>query len=233
MRLRRNNAPAAARVSIIGSDGKPYGPAGAAIRKTKRDESYFYADGSFDVELPPGRVRMNVSGGIETIPQTVTVDAEATTELTVQMPQWVDMAARGWYSGDSHVHLHTGGPIEVTVADALVAARAEGVNYVNLCVSNNVGDDIRDAELITGKPHAASTDRHLLVFGEEMRSTIYGHMQFFGINRLVRAAIHRLRRNAEPARLPRELRDGRGSRPSGRRRDLRPSHVRRPAVSVR
>ena len=30
-----------------------------------------------------------------------------------------------------------------------------------------------------------STDRHLLVFGEEMRSTIYGHMQFFGINRLV------------------------------------------------
>ena len=69
--------------------------------------------------------------------------------------------------------------------DALVAARAEGVNYVNLCVSNNVGDDIRDAEMITGKPHAASTDRHLLVFGEEMRSTIYGHMQFFGINRLV------------------------------------------------
>ena len=52
-------------------------------------------------------------------------------------------------------------------------------------MSNNVGDDIRDAELITGKPHAASTDRHLLVFGEEMRSTIYGHMQFFGINRLV------------------------------------------------
>ena len=39
--------------------------------------------------------------------------------------------------------------------------------------------------LITGKPHAVSTDRHLLVFGEEMRSTIYGHMQFFGINRLV------------------------------------------------
>jgi hypothetical protein len=95
------------------------------------------------------------------------------------------MAARGWYSGDSHVHLHTGGPIDVTVADALVAARAEGVNYVNLCVSNNVGDDIRDAEMITGKPHPVSTERHLQVFGEEMRSSIYGHMQFFGISRLV------------------------------------------------
>jgi putative heme-binding domain-containing protein len=185
VRLLRNNAPAAARVSIVGSDGKPYGPAGAAIRKTKRDESYFYADHSFDVKLPPGRARLNVSGGIETIPQTITLDAGSATELTVQVKQWVDMASRGWYSGDSHVHLHTGGPIEVTAGNALAAARAEGVNYVNLCVSNNVGDDIRDAELITGKPHAVSTDQQLLVFGEEMRSTIYGHMQFFGINKLV------------------------------------------------
>jgi hypothetical protein len=185
VRLLRNNVPAAARVSIVGSDGKPYGPADVAMRQTKRGESYFYADDSFDVVLPPGRVRMNVSGGLETIPQMVTVDAETATELTVPMQPWVDMAARGWYSGDSHVHLHTGGPIEVTVASALVAARAEGVNYVNLCVSNNVGDDIRDTEMITGKPHVVSTDRHLLVFGEEMRSSIYGHMQFFGINRLV------------------------------------------------
>jgi putative heme-binding domain-containing protein len=185
VRLLRNNAPAAGRVSIVGSDNKPYAPVDAAIRKTRHDESYFYADDSFDVNLPPGRVRLDFRGGIETIPQRVTVDAETTTELTVHMQPWIDMAARGWYSGDSHVHLHTGGPIAVTAANALVAARAEGVNYVNLCVSNNVGDDIRDAELITGRPHAASSDRQLLVFGEEMRSTIYGHMQFFGINRLV------------------------------------------------
>ena len=185
VKLLRDDAPAAARVSIVGGDGKPYGPVDAPIRKTKREESYFYADGSFDLELPPGRVRMEFRGGIEAIPQTVTIDADGATELTIPMRPWIDMAARGWYSGDSHVHLHTGGPIDVTVADALVAARAEGVHYVNLCVSNNVGDDIRDAELITGKPHAASTDRQLLVFGEEMRSTIYGHMQFFGIGRLV------------------------------------------------
>ena len=183
--LLREGAPAAARVGIVGSDGKSCGPVDVAIRKTKRDESYFYADGAFEVQLPPGRARMDVSGGIETIPRTVTVDAATTAELAVRMQPWIDMAARGWYSGDSHVHLHTGGPIEVSVADALVAARAEGVNYVNLCASNNVGDDVRDAEWITGRPHAASTDRHLLVFGEEMRSMIYGHMQFFGIDRLV------------------------------------------------
>lgn len=183
--LLRQGRPAAARVDIVGGDKKAYAPADAAIRKTKREESYFYADGSFDVTLPPGRARLNISGGLETIPQTVVVDAAAATELTVHLQSWIDMAARGWYSGDSHVHLHTGGPIDVTTANALMAARAEGINYVNLCVSNNVGDDIRDAGLITGKPDAASTDRHLLVFGEEMRSMIYGHMQFFGIKKLV------------------------------------------------
>jgi putative heme-binding domain-containing protein len=185
VRLLRSDAPTAARVSVVGADDKPYAPTGAALRKTKRGESYFYADGSFDVELPPGRASLRFSGGMETIPQTITLDADASSELTVKIEPWIDMQARGWYSGDSHVHLHTGGPIAATVADALVAARAEGVNYVNLCVSNNVGDDIRDADLITGQPHAASTDRHLLVFGEEMRSMIYGHMQFFGIKKLV------------------------------------------------
>jgi putative heme-binding domain-containing protein len=185
VKLVGDNAPAAARVGVIGGDGKPCAPAGAAVRNTSRGESYFYADGSFDVELPPGRARLNISGGAEVIPQSVELDPGANAELTVQLPRWIDMAARGWYSGDSHVHLHTGGPIGVTPADAMVAARAEGVHYVNLCVSNNVGDDTRDAELITGKPHGVSTNRHLLVFGEEMRSTIYGHMQFFGINRFV------------------------------------------------
>ena len=181
--LLRGDAAAAARVSLVGGDGKPTGPAEVAIRKTGRDEPYFYADKSFDVKLPPGRARMVVRGGIETIPRTVSLESDA--DLTIRLEPWIDMAARGWYSGDSHVHLHTGGPIGVTVEDALVAARAEGVNYVNLCASNNVGDDLRDAEFITGKPHPASTARHLLVFGEEMRSMVYGHMQFLGIKRLV------------------------------------------------
>lgn len=185
VRLLRDDGPTAARVIMIGGDDKPCAPTGSVIRKSKHGEPYFYADSSFDVQLPPGKASLKFSGGLETIPQTITVDADASTELTVNIQAWIDMASRGWYSGDSHVHLHTGGPIEVTAADALVAARAEGVNYVNLCVSNNVGDDIRDAAMITGKPHEVSTDRHLLVFGEEMRSMIYGHMQFFGIKRLI------------------------------------------------
>ncbi len=118
VRLVCNNAPAA-RASLIGADGKPRVPAGAKLRTTKRNEPYFYADGSFDVELPSGRARMEISGGIETIPQAVAVEAGTTNNVTVEVSRWIDLAARGWYSGDSHVHLHTGGPLDVTVADAL------------------------------------------------------------------------------------------------------------------
>lgn len=182
----RGNAQAPARVSIRGGDGRPYTPAGFVGRETSRGASYFYTDGSFEAMLPPGQARFEISGGIETIPRTLELDAGEAGEVTVvPTGRWIDMAARGWYSGDSHVHLHTGGPITVTPEHAALAARAEGVHYVNLCASNNVGNDIRDADQVTGKPHPASTDPHLVVFGEEMRSMIYGHMQFFGIDKLV------------------------------------------------
>ena len=180
-----DSQPIAARVSAVGGDGKPYAPAGSILRQPEGATPYFYADSKFVVTLPPGAARLEFWRGIEYIPVRVDVDLQSDAETAVRLVRWVHLAEQGWYSGDSHIHLHTGGPIKVEIADALLAARAEDLNYSNLCVSNNVGDDIRDAELITGKPDALSDQRHLLVFGEEMRSSIYGHMQFFGIKKFV------------------------------------------------
>ena len=175
----------AARVRVIGSDQKFSAPADAIVRKTTREEDYFYADNTFAVSVPKGVTHFYFSAGLESIPSHITMDVQSDSTLPVPINRWIEMRERGWYGGDSHVHLHTGGPLAVTVKDALVAARAEGLHYSNLCVSNNVGDAIRDASSITGKPHPLSTANHLLVFGEEMRSSIYGHMQFFGIRELV------------------------------------------------
>jgi hypothetical protein len=177
--------PIASRVSVFGSDGKPYAPAGSILRQPEGAIPYFYTDGSFVVTLPPGAARLEFWRGVEYFPVRVDVDLQSDAEIAVRLARWAHPTEQGWYSGDSHIHLHTGGSIKVEVADALLAARAEDLNFSNLCVSNNVGDDIRDAELITGKPHALSDEQHLLVFGEEMRSSIYGHMQFFGIKKLV------------------------------------------------
>ena len=64
IKLVGNNAPASARVGVIGGDGKSCAPAGAAIRKTKRDESYFYAERFFRREFAAGTRQRSISAAV-------------------------------------------------------------------------------------------------------------------------------------------------------------------------
>ncbi|MCH8830228.1 MAG: CehA/McbA family metallohydrolase [Planctomycetes bacterium] len=59
----------------------------------------------FRCELPPGKYTITVERGKEYLPvtQTVTVAAKPV-ELTFRLKRWINLAARGWYSGDTHVH---------------------------------------------------------------------------------------------------------------------------------
>ncbi|MEO1995948.1 MAG: hypothetical protein ABGZ17_11800, partial [Planctomycetaceae bacterium] len=79
----RDNGPAAARVSVIGSDNKSHAPDSALVRQTSRGTSYFYADGEFLVTVPTGMARLTIASGIEYVPQTIHVFADGPTELTV------------------------------------------------------------------------------------------------------------------------------------------------------
>lgn len=68
----------------------------------------FYADGAFDVRVPAGKYSLTLSKGFEYLKQIETLDlkpaAAATREF--RLSRWIDMPARGWYSGDDHIHLH-------------------------------------------------------------------------------------------------------------------------------
>ena len=59
----------------------------------------------FRIELPQGRYIFTVERGKEYRPlvQTVGVGADPI-KLRLPLHRWVNMAARGWYSGDTHVH---------------------------------------------------------------------------------------------------------------------------------
>lgn len=59
----------------------------------------------FRVQLPPGRYTLTVERGMEYLPERrdFTVTGEPV-RLDVRLRRWVDMAARGWYSGDTHTH---------------------------------------------------------------------------------------------------------------------------------
>lgn len=59
----------------------------------------------FEVEVPPGKTTLMVELGKEYQPlvKTVTI-GEGPLEVELPLARWIDMPARGWYSGDTHIH---------------------------------------------------------------------------------------------------------------------------------
>ncbi|MBM3879774.1 MAG: chlorite dismutase family protein [Verrucomicrobia bacterium] len=108
----------AARVYLEAADGRweyveSLAPGGAAVRYDKAaranpnsiERHTSVSAHPFTAELPPGRYRLLVERGKEYFPATnsVVLDAEPV-EVRVPLRRWIDLAARGWYSGDTHVH---------------------------------------------------------------------------------------------------------------------------------
>lgn len=108
----------ACRIYIQGADGTWHFPkseakAGAAVEYRKQrpdnpDSVEMHTTLSahpFVASLPPGRYTVTVERGKEYLPKTrdVTV-GKGPVDLKFELRRWVDMAARGWYSGETHVH---------------------------------------------------------------------------------------------------------------------------------
>ena len=68
-------------------------------------EQVYRADGE-TLRLPPGEFTVTAGRGPEYIPETriVTIGASANAALDFQLRRWIDPPARGWYSGDHHIH---------------------------------------------------------------------------------------------------------------------------------
>lgn len=62
--------------------------------------------GPFDMAVPPGEWHIMVRRGVEFTPMvdTFTASPGQTIERTYRLRRWVNMAGKGWYSGDDHVH---------------------------------------------------------------------------------------------------------------------------------
>ncbi|HEX5478746.1 MAG TPA: CehA/McbA family metallohydrolase [Dehalococcoidia bacterium] len=165
----------------------PLAPAGTALRRDRDGNEWFHADGGFEA-IASGRVRLRVVRGIEYQPAEfdVNVRADANESVDVRLRRWSHMAVDGWRSGDVHVHMHYGGELAMTPADAALAQRAEDVHFMHMMVANcNDGGTLMDAEHFTGAPHELSHGDHILRWGEEYRNALYGHMCLVGIPSLV------------------------------------------------
>lgn len=95
----------------------------------------FRSDGHFEKRLPPGKTRVRVTRGFETVAteQDVALSAGATTDVRFELRRVVNLRRRGWYAGDNHAHmLHGEKTIAATFDDVANAARAEDLQYLSL-----------------------------------------------------------------------------------------------------
>jgi hypothetical protein len=120
VRNANSGRPLAGRVYIRGSDGRWYFPNSNTSDDVVIYERQNYWDKSqvemhatvaakpFSVDLPPGEYTVTAERGKEYLPLTEKriVDKEHT-QWRLSLKRWIDMAARGWYSGDVHCHRPT------------------------------------------------------------------------------------------------------------------------------
>jgi hypothetical protein len=120
--------PTACTVAITDANGK-------TIIEIDSFKTGFRCAGEFTKELPPGRTHLRITRGFET--KVVSRDIELVpgrpTDVIVYLDRALDLRKRGWYGGDSHVHmLHGERTVPVDFDFVALSARAEDLQFLSL-----------------------------------------------------------------------------------------------------
>lgn len=178
--------PMPARVYVDASDGRSYSPDDAFHRALMVfDRHYFHTRGDAEVEVPAGTTRIEALRGFEYRPATATVDVPAggTQSVTLTLERLIDLPARGWYSGDTHLHdLHQG--FGLSHEAFFLQLVAEDVHVTNALIHMDGTRIMGRWEDLTGQPHPLSTPTHILQYAQEFRGGL-GHIGMIGIREFI------------------------------------------------
>ena len=145
--------------------GVMYGRNDVAEGFAFQPDSAFYVDGTFTVELKPGKYRLILTKGFEYTGQQHEIDLQEGEKksLTVVLDRWINMPARGWYSADDHIHIRRS-PRENPLILKWVAA--EDIHVGALL---QMGDfwTTYYAQYAWGKSGVYQLEKHLLTSGQE------------------------------------------------------------------
>jgi hypothetical protein len=137
-----------------------------------------YIPGETAIDLPLGRVYLEVSKGFEIRPVRRVVDVTpATEEIVVEVEKVLPWREKGWVTADTHVHF-------LSPVSALLEGASEGVNVVNLLASQwgelvtNAGDF--DGRTTWGSKEAGGDGEYLVRVGTENRQHVLGHISLLG-----------------------------------------------------
>ncbi len=172
------------RVHLTASDGKFYAPSDAYARASGMADPIFHHTGEFTLSVPAGKLSLEVVKGFEYRPkrEDVEIRASEVSRLTVSLEPIEDMAAKGWYSGSTHVHMNYAGNLQNTLENLMMMSEAEDQDIVNEQIANK-DNRILDHQFFVpgGAAHPLSTPERVLVVGQEYRPPFYGHVFMFGM----------------------------------------------------
>jgi len=137
-----------------------------------------YIPGETLINLPLGKVYIEISKGFEIAPVRKVFEISGDTEvLTVEIEKALHWREKGWVTADTHVHFLSPG-------SALLEGSAEGVNIINLLASQwgelmtNVGDF--DGKTTWGSKTAGGDGEYMVRVGTENRQHVMGHISLLG-----------------------------------------------------
>ncbi|MFN0182144.1 MAG: CehA/McbA family metallohydrolase [Gemmatimonadales bacterium] len=179
-----------ARVSVTGESGRGFVPRDAWAhaddgfdrRDRKFEVTYWHTGGVNQLTLAPGRYVVEVTKGLEYDREvdTIVVGARALTHR-VTLQRLMDLPARGWWSGDLHVHMNYGGHYRNTPERLRFQAEAEDLHLVENLIVNKEAR-IPDMAYFAGPLDRASTATTLIKHDEEYHTSYWGHSAQIGLN---------------------------------------------------
>jgi TolB protein len=193
-----------ARVSIQKLDGKLSAPP-AALYRVLGDVPHYYQTADSTWELPDGKYVLKVYRGPEYVMhrEQFEVQAGKTTQISVQLQRWANAAAKGWYTGENHIHANYGyGHWYNTPRTMLDQSAGEDLHVSNFMVANSDTDAVFDREFFRGKLDPISTPETLLYWNQEFRSTIWGHMTLLNLKQVVEPIFTGFKSTTNPWDVP-------------------------------
>ena len=150
----------------------------------------FYTRGSYAAKLPQGTYSVVVARGLEyrVVQQTFKIKAGEESPVIVELVRWTDMPAKGWYSGD--VHIHAGRESTADGDGIRLHSQAEDINVTNLLQMGNVGNTYY-RQNSWGKAGYYGEYPYALVSGQEdPRTVLLGHTIQLNIEKPIRKPKH-------------------------------------------
>jgi hypothetical protein len=145
----------------------------------------YLTSGDFLIDLPAGRWRIGASHGNEYVPiaEEFEVSGHGEMEKSLLFNRWIELPARGWWSGDVHVHHPSYDPAQREFL--MRYALAEDVHLVNLLeMGDHNGTEFRQAGF--GQKFRVQRGNFALVSGQEDPRSTFGHIIGLNLQAMVR-----------------------------------------------